>query len=164
MLTCFLKSKIDNLKSKIEFPGFVKVFIMRKLFLSLLIVVIAFSASAQIKSQVVNNQTKPWTRWWWMGSAVDEAGIKKQLTQLAAAGFGGVEIVPIYGAKGFENKYIKYLSPQWMADAGLYSAAGKDAKDGCVYFCRYRLANWWQQCNHTGCSEQINSSKIFIKS
>jgi hypothetical protein len=87
---------------------------MKKIFLSLLIVVITLSALAQIKSQVLNNQTKPWTRWWWMGSAVDETGIKKQLTQLAEAGFGGVEIVPIYGAKGFENKYIKYLSPQWM--------------------------------------------------
>jgi alpha-L-rhamnosidase len=88
---------------------------MRKIFLLyLLIVVFALSASAQIKSTVVNNQTMPWTRWWWMGSAVDEAGIKKQLTQLSAAGFGGVEIVPIYGAKGFESKYIKYLSPQWM--------------------------------------------------
>ncbi len=88
---------------------------MRKIFLSLLIVVITLSASAQIKSPAANNQTKPWTRWWWMGSAVDEPGIKKQLTQLSAAGFGGVEIVPIYGAKGFESKYIKYLSPQWMA-------------------------------------------------
>ena len=87
---------------------------MRKIFLSLLIIVITLSGLAQIKSPLVNNQTKPWTRWWWMGSAVDEPGIKKQLTQLAAAGFGGVEIVPIYGAKGFENKYIKYLSPQWM--------------------------------------------------
>lgn len=68
-------------------------------------------------AQTKNNFTsvnKPWTRWWWMGSAVDEAGIKKQLTQLAEAGFGGVEIVPIYGAKGFESKYIKYLSPEWM--------------------------------------------------
>ncbi|TAH04897.1 MAG: glycoside hydrolase [Sphingobacteriales bacterium] len=57
---------------------------------------------------------KPWTRWWWMGSAVDETGIKKQLTQMAGAGFGGVEIVPIYGAKGYEATYVKYLSPQWM--------------------------------------------------
>jgi hypothetical protein len=57
---------------------------------------------------------KPWTRWWWMGSAVDETGIKKQLTQMATAGFGGVEIVPIYGAKGYEATYVKYLSPQWM--------------------------------------------------
>jgi alpha-L-rhamnosidase len=68
---------------------------------------------AQTKSNFTS-VNKPWTRWWWMGSAVDEAGIKKQLTQLADAGFGGVEIVPIYGAKGFESKYIKYLSPQWM--------------------------------------------------
>jgi alpha-L-rhamnosidase len=87
---------------------------MRKVFLSLVVIVMITSASAQIKLPVVKSETKPWTRWWWMGSAVDEAGIKKQLTQLAAAGFGGVEIVPIYGAKGFESKYIKYLSPQWM--------------------------------------------------
>jgi hypothetical protein len=25
-----------------------------------------------------------------------------------------VEVVPIYGAKGFENRYISYLSPEWM--------------------------------------------------
>ncbi|MGF2410693.1 glycosyl hydrolase [Ferruginibacter sp.] len=87
---------------------------MRKVFLSVVVVVMIMSASAQIKVPAVKSETKPWTRWWWMGSAVDEAGIKKQLTQLAATGFGGVEIVPIYGAKGFENKYIKYLSPQWM--------------------------------------------------
>ncbi len=78
------------------------------------------TVDAQVKpigisnSSQSNMQAKPWTRWWWMGSAVDEAGINKQLTQLAAAGFGGVEIVPIYGAKGYESKYIKYLSPQWM--------------------------------------------------
>ncbi len=70
------------------------------------------NANAQIKTN--ESQAKPWTRWWWMGSAVDETGIKKQLTQLATAGFGGVEIVPIYGAKGFEKNYINYLSPQWM--------------------------------------------------
>jgi alpha-L-rhamnosidase len=87
---------------------------MKKIFLSVVAIVITVAALAQIKSPVVNSLNKPWTRWWWMGSAVDEAGIKKQLTQLAIAGFGGVEIVPIYGAKGFESKYIKYLSPQWM--------------------------------------------------
>jgi hypothetical protein len=84
-----------------------KITLMKKYFLGLLL----------FTSLLVNAQTqtaKPWTRWWWMGSAVDEAGIKKQLTQLAAAGFGGVEIVPIYGAKGFESRYIKYLSAEWM--------------------------------------------------
>ncbi len=86
----------------------------KKIFLSSLFVLFLVGANAQVKPSVFSSSARPWTRWWWMGSAVDEAGINKQLTQLAAAGFGGVEIVPIYGAKGYESKYIKYLSPQWM--------------------------------------------------
>ncbi len=70
--------------------------------------------SAQNSWPKTTETAKPWTRWWWMGSAVDENGLDKQLTTLSQAGFGGVEIVPIYGAKGFENKYINYLSPEWM--------------------------------------------------
>jgi len=58
--------------------------------------------------------TKPWTRWWWPGSAVDQASITRQLEQFAAAGLGGVEITPIYGAKGAEDRYIEFLSPRWM--------------------------------------------------
>ncbi len=70
--------------------------------------------SAQNPWPKATNTAQPWTRWWWMGSAVDEKGLDKQLTTLSNAGFGGVEIVPIYGAKGFERKYINYLSPEWM--------------------------------------------------
>lgn len=70
--------------------------------------------SAQSPWPETTNTRKPWTRWWWMGSAVDEKGLDKQLAALSEAGFGGVEIVPIYGAKGFEDQYLKYLSPQWM--------------------------------------------------
>ncbi len=58
--------------------------------------------------------TKPWTRWWWPGSAVDEASITRQLEQFAAAGLGGVEITPIYGARGYEDRNIAFLSPRWM--------------------------------------------------
>ncbi|MEO6844048.1 MAG: glycosyl hydrolase, partial [Ginsengibacter sp.] len=87
---------------------------MRKIILLLFLTLVLKHVSAQIKRPSVSEQTKPWTRWWWMGSAVDEPGIKQQLTELSRAGFGGVEIVPIYGAKGFENSYIKYLSPEWM--------------------------------------------------
>ncbi len=86
----------------------------KKYLFSLLLICLLQTSFAQHNWPVVANEAKPWTRWWWMGSAVDEAGIKKQLMQLSNAGFGGVEIVPIYGAIGFENKYIKYLSPQWM--------------------------------------------------
>jgi len=58
--------------------------------------------------------TKPWTRWWWPGSAVDRAGITAQLTAIADAGIGGVEITPIYGAKGSEARYLDFLSPRWV--------------------------------------------------
>src|SRR4051812_49520144 len=52
----------------------------------------------------VTKTAKPWTRWWWPGSAVDGPGITKQLEQFAAAGIGGVEITPIYGARGAESR------------------------------------------------------------
>jgi alpha-L-rhamnosidase len=62
----------------------------------------------------ITSQTKPWAFWWWMGSAVDKTNLTRELTRYQAAGLGGVHIIPIYGAKGFESKYISYLSPQWM--------------------------------------------------
>lgn len=57
---------------------------------------------------------KPWTYWWWPGSAVNEKGITFQLEAYAKAGFGGLHIIPIYGAKGFEKDFLPYLSPQWQ--------------------------------------------------
>lgn len=63
----------------------------------------------------LKKEMRPWTRWWWMGSAVDEKNLDKVLTQYAAAGFGGVEVTPIYGAVGFEKRYISFLSPDWMS-------------------------------------------------
>ncbi|HEX2852964.1 MAG TPA: glycosyl hydrolase [Opitutaceae bacterium] len=62
----------------------------------------------------ITRENKPWTRWWWPGSAVDKASLTRQLEQIAAAGIGGVEITPIYGAKGYEDRYIDFLSPKWM--------------------------------------------------
>ena len=66
----------------------------------------------------ITAQTKPWAFNWWMGSAVDKTNLTKELERYAAAGLGGVHIIPIYGAKGFEDKYISYLSPQWMEMMG----------------------------------------------
>jgi hypothetical protein len=62
----------------------------------------------------VKKEMHPWTRWWWMGSAVDKENLEKLLTLYADAGIGGVEITPIYGAKGFESRYIDFLSPEWV--------------------------------------------------
>ena len=63
---------------------------------------------------VVTRDAKPWTRWWWLGSAVDKTNLSAQLRDLAAAGFGGVEVTVIYGAKGADSAYIPYLSPKWV--------------------------------------------------
>jgi hypothetical protein len=60
------------------------------------------------------SEMRPWVRWWWMGSAVDEPNLKAEMVKYAQKGIGGVEITPIYGAKGFEDKYIPFLSEQWM--------------------------------------------------
>ena len=62
----------------------------------------------------VTRECKPWTRWWWLGSAVDEANLTRELEAIAAAGFGGVEITPIYGAKGAEERFLKFLSPEYV--------------------------------------------------
>lgn len=59
-------------------------------------------------------ETKPWTRWWWPASAVGTSDIDTMLDQYAAAGLGGMEVTTIYGAKGYEDRYLDYLSPAWM--------------------------------------------------
>jgi hypothetical protein len=62
----------------------------------------------------VTQTARPWTRWWWPGSAVNERDLTKQLAAFAEAGLGGVEITPIYGARGAETRDIPFLSAQWM--------------------------------------------------
>ena len=66
----------------------------------------------------ITAQQKPWAFNWWMGSAVDKTNLTHELERYAAAGLGGIHIIPIYGAKGFEDKYIDYLSPKWMEMMG----------------------------------------------
>ncbi len=58
-------------------------------------------------------ESRPWTRWWWMGNAVDKGNIKRELKEMADMGIGGVEITSIYGVKGEEDRFIEYLSPKF---------------------------------------------------
>lgn len=53
------------------------------------------------------------TRWWWHGSAVDEANLTRELETLRAAGFGGVEITPIYEVRGAEDRRVVLFSDRW---------------------------------------------------
>ncbi|NOU61293.1 glycosyl hydrolase [Marinifilum caeruleilacunae] len=69
-----------------------------------------YDASAQFKYQT----SKPWSYWWWMGSAVNKTDIKQQLIEFKNAGLGGVHIVPIYGVKGYEKQFKSFLSEEWL--------------------------------------------------
>lgn len=63
----------------------------------------------------VTPEAKPWTRWWWLGSGVDAANLTRELEDFSKAGLGGVEICPIYGAKGYETRDLPFLSEKWTA-------------------------------------------------
>ena len=72
---------------------------------------------------------KPWVYNWWMGSAVDKAGLELQCRELADKGFGGFHVIPIYGAKGgYEKNWKPLLSPQWIEAWNL--AAGLASYNG----------------------------------
>ena len=74
-------------------------------------------------------EMKPWVYNWWMGSAVDKAGLEFQCRELADKGFGGFHVIPIYGAKGgYEKNWKPLLSPQWIEAWNL--AAGLASYNG----------------------------------
>lgn len=87
----------------------------------ILILVILFSmgfpfqqSKAQIGWPEISTENKPWTRWWWPGSIVTEPDLTAAMEKYSEAGIGGLEIAVIYGVKGEEDKFIRYLSPEWM--------------------------------------------------
>jgi hypothetical protein len=63
----------------------------------------------------VRSETKPWTRWWWFGNIADEKSITSEMEKYAAAGLGGLEITPIYGVRGYEERFVSFLSPRWIS-------------------------------------------------
>jgi hypothetical protein len=62
----------------------------------------------------VTSQSKPWARWWWLGSAVNRRDLSAELAKYAQAGLGGLELTPIYGVRGAESRFINFLSPEWV--------------------------------------------------
>lgn len=70
-------------------------------------------AAAALAWPEPTRDAKPWVYNWWMGSAVDAAGLEYQCKELEQAGFGGFHVIPIYGAKGYEKQWREFLSPAW---------------------------------------------------
>ena len=86
--------------------------------------------TAQVKWPAITQTAKPWTRWWWQGSAVNKTDLTAAMEKYQAAGLGGLEITPIYGVKGYESQFITYLSPQWTGMLTVYAAGSKALRHG----------------------------------
>jgi hypothetical protein len=89
----------------------------RKIMLCSMLALISFNVAncqSPLSWPAISKENKPFTRWWWLGNAVNTQGLAYNLKSLQKAGFGGVEITPIYGVKGYESHFINYLSPEWM--------------------------------------------------
>ncbi len=99
--------------------------IVRYLCVGVLFLIASRAAAAGLAWPAVTQETKPWTRWWWLGSITTEDGLRAAMEQYAAAGLGGLEITPLYGVKGEEDKFIQYLSPEWVARFGFVLKEGK---------------------------------------
>ena len=77
--------------------------------------VAAMTSAAMAQSwPTPTTESKPGTRWWWLGSAVDKENLQWNLQQYASHGIGAVEITPLYGVQGNDANNIPYLSDKWM--------------------------------------------------
>lgn len=87
---------------------------MKKKLLFLMLLVSQVLTAQQPVWPELTHENKPWTRWWWPGSIVTKPDLTAAMSKYRDAGLGGMEIAVIYGVKGQEDRFIKYLSPEWM--------------------------------------------------
>ena len=73
-----------------------------------------------------SREAKAGSRWWWLGSAVDEENLEWQMARLQEAGIGNLEITPIYGVKGNASRNIQFLSPEWLDKLIFVLNSGED--------------------------------------
>ena len=62
---------------------------LKKIFITCLAIAFTNFLFAQVKWPAITQQTKPWTRWWWQGSAVDKANLTAAMQMYQQAGLGG---------------------------------------------------------------------------
>ncbi len=99
--------------------------IMKRIFFSVLFffVTAALVAEESVWPPIAK-ETRPWGYTWIMGGALDEENLRWKLGQFHDAGLGGMHIIPIYGAKSYEDRYVEFMSQKWL---GMVRFAVKEA-------------------------------------
>ena len=82
-------------------------------------------AAAEPVWPAVTKEMRPWAYNWWMGCAVDKAGLELQAKQFAEAGMGGYHVIPIYEAKEEKHPKVAFLSEEWTR---LFNTADETAR------------------------------------
>ena len=62
-----------------------------------LVVIIPGTCASDLDWPELNAETKPWSRWWWLGNIGRPEEFASEMEKYAAEGLGGLEITPIYG-------------------------------------------------------------------
>ncbi len=78
------------------------------------LIIISTITFAQLEWPEIKQENKPWTRWWWMGNILPENEVSAAMEAYKNAGLGGLEITPIYGVKGYEDRFVNFLSPEYV--------------------------------------------------
>ncbi len=81
--------------------------------LSLLLVGLTIPSAIAAEWPGATPLARPWAYWHWFGSATNEAELSHSLADYAAAGLGGLHIVPTYPVIGEDQRNVPFLSPRW---------------------------------------------------
>jgi hypothetical protein len=101
---------------------------MKKQLLTALMMMAVSMASFAQQWPNATQTAKAGSRWWWLGSAVNENDLQWNMSQYADHGIGTLEITPLYGVQDNDANNIDYLSPKWMQMLKFVEEEGK--KDG----------------------------------
>ena len=113
---------------------------IKPLIIGIVVMVIAFSACTNnTPKEPVQNETlyasyKPYTRWWWFSSDIDNCDVRDQLIWLRDHDFGGVEIAWIY-PMGLDSttSHPDFLSPEWAASVNYAKKMADSLGLGCDF-------------------------------
>lgn len=87
-------------------------------FFSSLLAVFAVAQSAPQSFPEPVSETRPWGICHVLGSATETEELAREMKRWSDGGLGGVRVVPIYRARGYEDRAVNFLSPEFLGKLG----------------------------------------------